>query len=156
MTELANVARNIFDVKQVTASATGGDMLLRGDEEQLKLVNATFADMLDGGSDVQLDITLYELDKTHMVNIGAQLPNSASVFSVEQEAQNIVNANQTTLNAVLNSGQFTLPTGISQSEIYLLEALALIKYAGVTDANITNLLGLVGSISGRATCGYLP
>lgn len=146
MQELANIARNIFDLKQVTASASNGEMVLRGDEPSLKLVNATFAEILDGGSDVELDINLYELDKTHQVNIGAQLPGGASIFSVEQEAQNLVNANQTTINAILAGGQVTFPSGISNSEMILLEALALIKYAGVTDANITNLLGFFGSI----------
>jgi general secretion pathway protein D len=148
MTEFANLARNIFDVKQVTASFTSGYILLRGDEPSLKLVNALYSEILDGGSEVQIDISLYELDRTHQVNIGAQLPSSATVFSVEQEAQNIVNANQATLNAILGSGQFTIPSGASQAKIYFLEALALIKYAGVTDANITGLLGLFGSIKG--------
>jgi hypothetical protein len=153
MTELANLARNVFDLKQVTASLSNGYMLLRGDEPTLKLVNATYADMLDAGSDIMFDLNLYELDKTHVNNIGATLPTSASVFSVQQEAQNIVNANQSALNTLLASGQFNQYLTNNSSLNTVLEALALIEYGGVSDANLTNLIALVGALNGVPLAG---
>jgi len=143
MSELANVARNIFDLKKVTASATSGDMLLSGDENTLKLVNATFADMLDGGSDVLLDINVYEIDKTRTVNIGAQLPGSAGVFSVTSELQSIVSQNQAILQQLINSGAITL-TGNYFHDLAA-EAFALIASGTVTLPQYTNLLGVFGT-----------
>jgi general secretion pathway protein D len=142
MSELANVARNIFDIKQVTASATGGDMVLRGDEPSLRLVNATFADMLDGGSDVQLDINLYEIDKTHMINIGAQLPSSAGAFSVAAEANSLIAANQTLLNEAVSSGALVLHgTALQQ----LIEQVVFLLASGTVSASqYSNLLGIFG------------
>jgi hypothetical protein len=104
ITELANVARNIFDLKQVTASATGGDILLRGDAPTLRLLNATYADMIDGGSDVVFDVHLYEVSKTNMRNVGAQLPSSAGVFSIAAEAQSLITANQSILSQAIAAG----------------------------------------------------
>jgi hypothetical protein len=153
MTELANLARNVFDLKQVTASLSNGYMLLRGDEPTLKLVNATYADMLDAGSDVMFDLNLYELDKTHVNNIGATLPTSANVFSVQQEAQKIVNANQSTLNTLLASGQFNQFLTNNSSLNTVIEALGLIEYGGVSDANFTNLIALVGALNGVPLAG---
>ena len=144
MSELANVARNIFDLKKVTASATNGDMLLSGDEATLKLVNATFADMLDGGSDVLLDINVYEIDKTHTVNIGAQLPNSAGVFSVTSELQNIVSQNQSLIQQLVNSGAITLNGNYFHD--LAVEAGALLASGAVSLPQYTNLLGVFGSL----------
>ncbi len=151
MQELANVARTVFDVKQVTASLTGGFMLLRGEERVLDQVNAIYADMLDGGAEVLLDVSLYEIDRTHENNIGVSTPTSANLFSIEAEAAKLVAANQSTINAVLASGQITL-TGNSTYNTFL-EAEYLLLYGGVTDANLTNLLGTVGTISGVPIAG---
>jgi hypothetical protein len=143
MSELANVARNIFDLKQVTASATGGNMLLRGDENTLKLVNATFADMLDGGSDVLLNINLYELDKTHTRDIGASLPSSAGVFSIAAEATSLISANQSVLTAAISSGILVLNGTPLQN---ILKELAFLVGSGAVSATqYTNLLGTFGS-----------
>jgi general secretion pathway protein D len=152
MTELANVARNVFDVKQVTASLTGGFMLLRGDERVLQQVNATYADLLDGGSEVLLDVKIYEIDKTHIDNIGVSTPSSASLFSLYNEAEKIVAANQSLVNTALASGAFTLTNNPSLN--ILLEAEYLIQYGGVVDANISNLLGTVGIFSGIPLLGF--
>ena len=108
MTELANLARNVFDLTQVTASATGGNMLLRGHEDTLHLVNATFADILDGGSDVLFDVRLYEIDRTTNNNIGATLPTYAGVFSIAAEAQSLISANQTLINQAIAAGMLVL------------------------------------------------
>jgi len=151
MQELANVARNIFDLKQVTASATAGDIVLRGDEPSLKLVNATFADILDGGSDVELDISLYELDKTHQVNIGAQLPAGASAFPLYTTAMNLITANQSLINQAISAGILTLtgnPSVDLPAELYLL------IQAGVSGSSaFSNLLTVFGMYSGLPFVG---
>jgi general secretion pathway protein D len=104
MQELANVARNVFDVKQVTASATGGYLLLRGDVNVLKQVNAVYDDMLDGSPEVLFDVTLYELDKTTTNNIGATLPGSAGAFDLLSSAQTLINSNQSLINQAVAGG----------------------------------------------------
>jgi len=139
MTDMANIARNIFDLKQVTASPTGGDILLRGDEKNLRILNATWADMLDGGSDVLLDIRMYEIDKTHMVNIGASLPTGAGVFPVASELLNILNSNQSVITQAVQAGIITL-TGNPAIDIPV--ELGVLSAAG--DLNIPQLTGLLG------------
>jgi tetratricopeptide (TPR) repeat protein len=142
MTELANVARNIFDLKQVTASATGGDMLLRGDERVLRQLNATFADMLDGGSDVLFDVTLYEIDQTHDRNIGATTPSSAGVFSIAAEAQSLISTNQSLLNQAIAAGLLTLTGTPLQNELKEIEFL--VGSGAIKATQYTNLLGTFG------------
>jgi len=151
MTELANLARNVFELKQVTASATGGHMLVRGDESTVTALNATYADMLDGGSDVLLDIKLYEVSKTHLVNIGASLPASLSAFSLVTSGQNLINANQSLIDEAISSGALKL-TGTSAANE--LTELAFLVAAGVSGASqFTSLLGTVGNYGGLPLLG---
>jgi len=139
MTELANLARNVFELKQVNASATEGRMLIRGDEPTVKALNATYADMLDGGSDVLLEIKMYEVSKDHLVNIGASLPTS------------LINANQSLIDEAISSGVLKLSGTAGQNE---LTELAFLVAAGVSGASqFTTLLGTVGNYGGLPLLG---
>jgi Flp pilus assembly secretin CpaC len=142
MQELANVARNIFDIKEVTASATGGFMLLRGNEQVLREVNAVYDDMLEGNPQVLFDVSLYEIDKTRDNNIGATLPNSAGVFSIAAEAQSLVNANQSIISQAVAAGLLTLNGSPLQNLIS--EVGFLIASGTVSASQYTNLLGIFG------------
>lgn len=142
MQELANVARNIFDVKEVTASSTGGFMLIRGDARVLREVNAVYDDMLDGNPEVLFDVSLYEIDKTLDNNVGAILPSSAGVFSIAAEAQSLVNANQSTLNQAIAAGLLKLNGTPLQNLIT--EVGFLVASGAVSATQYTNLLGVFG------------
>jgi general secretion pathway protein D len=142
MQELANLARNIFDIKQVTASATGGYLLLRGDENVLRQVNSVYDDMLDGNPEVLFDVDLYEFNKTSDNNIGAKLPNSVGVFSLAAEAQSLVSANQSLLNQAIAAGLLTLSGSPLQN--LLTEVGLLVASGTVSAAQYTNLLGVFG------------
>ncbi len=142
MQELANLARNVFDVKQVTASATGGYLLLRGDENVLRQINAVYDDMLDGSPEVLFDVNLYEVDKSIDNNIGATLPASVGVFSIAAEAQSLVSANQSLLNQAIAAGLLTLNGSPIQNLIT--EVGFLLASGTVSAAQYTNLLGIFG------------
>jgi general secretion pathway protein D len=142
MQELANVARNIFDIKEVTASSTGGFLLLRGDEQVLREVNAVYDDMLDGDPEVLFDVSLYEIDKTFNNNVGAVLPKSAGVFGVAAEAQSLVSANQALINQAVAAGLLTLNG--TPLENLITEVGFLVASGAVTAVQYTNLLGVFG------------
>ncbi len=142
MQELANLARNVFDVKQVTASATGGYLLLRGNENTLRQINAVYDDMLDGSPEVRFDVNLYEVDKSIDNNIGATLPASAGVFSIAAEAQSLVSANQSLLDQAIAAGLLTLNGSPLQNLIT--EVGFLVASGTVSASQYTNLLGIFG------------
>lgn len=151
MQELANLARNIFDVKEVTASATGGYMLLRGDANVLREVNAVYDNMLDGDSDVLFDVNVYELDKTATNNVGVTLPNAVSGFDVLSAAQNLITSNQSLLNQAVASGLISLTGSAGANE---LTEVAFLVAAGVSGASqFTELLGVLGTDGGLPLAG---
>lgn len=142
MTEMANLARAVFDLNSVTASPATDTIVLRGDPDSLKILNATYDGLLNGSSDVMLDIKLYEVDRSNTRNIGFQLPTSIGAFSVAQEAQQLVTANQSVINQAIASGVIKL-TGNTLTDL-ITEAAFLIGSGIVSSSQFTNLLGLVG------------
>ena len=151
MSELANVARQVFDLKQVTASQSAGDILVRGDSRTLKLLNAVYADMLDGGSDVQVDISLYEVTKNRTRNLGVQTPSSVGAFSFYTEAQTLISQNQSVIQAAVSSGVISLTGNLAHDlplEIGVLQAAGLLNIS-----QITGLLGTIGTFNGVPLAG---
>ncbi len=146
LTEYANLARNVFNLRVVNAVTNPGSLVLRGDEDTLKNVNATFADLVDGGSDVLVDLTLYEVDKSRINNIGAALPSSIGVFPVAATAQNLISANQSLISQAVANNLITL-TGNAYTDA-LTELEFLLASGTVSSAQFTNLLGVFGHYGG--------
>jgi general secretion pathway protein D len=138
MSELSNVVRNIFDLKQVTVQNGIGTMVVRAPESVLSAMNLTLADLIDGGSQVMLDLKLYSVDKSRSTNIGAQLPQQIGVYNVQNAAHNLVIANQTLVNQAVAQG--LVPAGSTDVTI----ALALIASGLVTSTLLSNTIGFFG------------
>jgi general secretion pathway protein D len=143
MQEMANLARAVFDLEKVTASPATDTIVLRGDPDNLKILNATYDGLLNGSADVMLDIKLYEVDRTNTRNIGFQLPSSIGIFSIAQEAQQLVTANQSVINQAIASGVIKT-TGNPLTDL-LTEAAFLIGSGLASAAQFGNLLGTVGN-----------
>jgi general secretion pathway protein D len=136
--DLGTVLRNVFEIKQLTIEKGLGDLVLRAPEDTLKAVNLTLADLIDGGSQVMIEVKMYAIDKTRQRNIGLQLPQQVGLYSVSGEAANIVNQNQTLVNQAISEG--LVPAGASNVEI----ALALIGSGLVQSSLLSSTLGVFG------------
>jgi type II secretory pathway component GspD/PulD (secretin) len=138
MDELGNVVRNVFDVKQLTVDKSAGTLVIRAPQETLTYVNLTLADLIDGGSEVMIELKLYAVDKTNQRNIGAQLPQQLGIYNVASAAQNLVTANQSIVNQAIAQG--LIPAGSSNITI----ALALIASGLVKSTLLSNTIGFFG------------
>lgn len=139
MDELGNVVRNVFDLpKQVTVNKVSGTLVIRAPEETLTYVNLTLADLIDGGSEVMIDLKLYSVDKTTQRNIGTQLPQQVGLYNVASEARNLVAANQSLVQQAIAQG--LIPAGSSDITI----ALALIASGLVQSTILSNTIGFFG------------
>ena len=104
VTEMSNVARNVFEAQQVTVSAGNGTMTVRAPSDKLAALNSTLAEMLDGRSEIQLDLRLYSIAKTRALNIGLQLPQQVTLFNVQSELNSIISANPGLVQQIISSG----------------------------------------------------
>src|SRR5271166_387560 len=104
ITDMGNVARNLFDAQQATVSQGNSTLTVRAPAEKLAVLNATLAEMLDGRSQIQLDVRLYSIAKTRTTNIGAQLPQTSTIFNVRSELNSLIANNQSLVQQIISSG----------------------------------------------------
>lgn len=138
MNDLGNVVRNVFDITQLSIEKGLGNLVLRAPEDTLKAVNLTLADLLDGTSQVMIQLKLYSIDKRRQRNIGTQLPQQVGLYSVSGEAAKIVNQNQDLVNQAIAEG--LVPAGASNIDI----ALALIGSGLVQSSLLSSTVGFFG------------
>jgi len=145
LAELGNMIKNVFEVKQLSVENSFGTLVVRAPAETLRVLNLTLADMLDGGSEVMIDVKLYSIDKSKTVNIGATVPNQAGAYNAASEATALVNANQSIVSQAISQG--LIPAGASNIEI----AAALLEYGLATSSLLSDTLAFVGG--GLTTTG---
>lgn len=104
LTQVETLAKNVFDAKQVKADPSAHTVTLRAPPSSLDAFNATMRDLLEGRSEVLLDVRLIQVAHISTRNTGAQLPQSMSAFNVYAEEQSILNANQSLVQQIISSG----------------------------------------------------
>lgn len=142
LNELVNIVKNIFDVKAVVASQQSGTIVIRAPESTITPLNYTLANLVDGQADVQMELKLFNVDRSHTRNTGVQTPTSVGAFSLAAEAQSLVSANQAIITQAISSGALTL-TGNATNDV-LQEAAFLILGGFATDARLSNLVAIFG------------
>ena len=145
LAELGNMIKSVFEVKQLSVENSFGTLAVRAPAETLRVLNLTLADMLDGGSEVMIDLKLYSVDKSRTVNIGANVPSQAGAYNAASAATALVNANQSVVTQAIAQG--LIPAGTSNIEI----AALLLEYGLATSTLLTDTLAFVGG--GLTTTG---
>jgi Flp pilus assembly secretin CpaC len=104
MNDVLSVAKNIFLVQQATLSLGEHTITLRAPQRTLEAFNATLQSLLDGRSEILLDVRLIQVAHTSDRNTGTQLPQSISAFNVYAEEQSVLNANASLVQQIISSG----------------------------------------------------
>jgi hypothetical protein len=104
MSDMGNVARNVFEAQQASVEAEEHTLTIRAPQSRIDALNHTFVDLLDGHSQLLLNMRLYEIAKTRTTNIGAQLPLQTTIFNVPTEVNQIIQANQSAAQQIVASG----------------------------------------------------
>ncbi|MGB9032248.1 MAG: hypothetical protein WCC27_19140, partial [Acidobacteriaceae bacterium] len=104
ITEITNIAKNVFTLRTASADVNQTALTVRGPTADLNALNKTLTTLLEGRGELQLDVRMYEIDRTKAVNLGAILPNQTTVFNVYSEARNILNSNASLVQEIISSG----------------------------------------------------
>jgi general secretion pathway protein D len=104
LTDVTNIAKNVFDVQQVSADPTAGTVLLRAPAKSLAAFNQTIRQIMDGQSQVMLEVRMIQIAHTMDRNTGVQPPQSITAFNVYAEEQSILSANQSLVQQIISSG----------------------------------------------------
>lgn len=104
LSDMSNLAKNIFDAQQSAADPSAGTLTIHASEKSLNAFNSTVRELLDGRSQVLLQVQMFQLAHTTNLNTGIKPPQSVSAFNVYTEEQSILNANQSLVQQIISSG----------------------------------------------------
>ena len=102
--EVALLARNVFAAQRVATDDSADTITLRAPQVSLNAFNNTIRTLLDGSSQVMLDVRLIQLLNSSTLTTGLQPPQSISAFNVAAEEQSILSANQSLVQQIISSG----------------------------------------------------
>jgi tetratricopeptide (TPR) repeat protein len=98
------VAKDIFGVSQAVVDPSAGTITLRAPADTLNALNATMRPLLDGRSQVMLDVRMIQLAHTTSRNTGAHLTQSMTAYNLYTEEQSILTANAALVQQIVSSG----------------------------------------------------
>ena len=104
LTDIGNLAKNVFNAQQAVTEPSSGTITLRAPQSTLDAFNATMSQLLDGHSQVLLEVRMIQLAHISARNTGVRPPQSVSAFNVYTEEQSILNANQDLVQEIISSG----------------------------------------------------
>jgi general secretion pathway protein D len=104
MTDVGNLAKNVFQVEHVAVQPTAGTLTVRATTDKLNAFNETLRLLLDGRSQVLLDVRLIQLAHNNAHNTGLQLPQQITAFNVYAEEQAILSQNAALVQQIISSG----------------------------------------------------
>jgi Flp pilus assembly secretin CpaC len=107
-------------MQHVVVGGASGTLTIKAPPNMLKIANYELADLLDGGSEVMLEMKAYAIDKTNMKDIGLPIGSSITAFNLYSEASQILTQYQSQISAAIASG--LIPANASPLQI--LEGLA--------------------------------
>jgi Flp pilus assembly secretin CpaC len=104
LNEVLSVAKTVFGVPQAMLSESQSAITLRAPDRTLKAFNATLQSLLDGRSQVLLDVRLIQVAHTGERNTGTQLPQTMTAFNVYAEEESILSSNASLVQEIISSG----------------------------------------------------
>lgn len=104
MTDIGNLAKNVFQAQQAVVEQGAGTLTIRATTDKLNAFNETLRPLLDGRSQVLLDVRLIQVMHTNQRNTGVQPPQQITAFNVYTEEQAILNQNQALVQEIIASG----------------------------------------------------
>ncbi len=139
LNDIANVLRNLFEIRLVTPQPAAGKIVVRAQRNILDAATRLLEGLGDSRPQVMLDVHVYEIANTLTRNMGLQIPNNFNLFNIPAGAlaalagQNI----QDLINQLISSG------GINQSSSQALSGL-LAQLSGQQSSIFSNPLATFG------------
>jgi general secretion pathway protein D len=104
LTEVSNLAKNVFSVQQATIDSTAETITLHAPADTLSTFNTTLSELLDGRSQILLDVRVIQVAHTSTRDTGVVPPQSFTAFNIYGEEESILSSNSTLVNEIVSSG----------------------------------------------------
>jgi general secretion pathway protein D len=147
LTEMGNMARNVFEVTQVNVDQSAGKIAVRAPIDTLTALNETLRELIAGRDQVLLEVRLIQIAHNSQRNTGIQPPQTLTAFNVYAEEQQILSQNASAVQQIISSG--LAAPGDTEAIIAI-----LIASGQVTSSLFSNGLALFGG--GLTLSGFSP
>jgi Flp pilus assembly secretin CpaC len=148
-TDMSNLAKNVLGVQQASVQPQQGTLTVRAPVDTLDALNKTFVDLLDGKSEVLLDVKIYEVENSRTRLVGVQPPQTTTIFNVPSELNGVIAGNQSLVQQIIASG-------LASAGDYAAIAAILIASGEVTSSILSSPFATFGNgltLTGLATSG---
>jgi general secretion pathway protein D len=122
LNDLANVIRNIFELRLVGVQPGKNTITVRGPREQVEVASSLLENLMEVKPELTIDVKEYELDTDNLQNTGLSLPTSFTIFNIPSEIRRVLG-------------------GDAQAVIDQLNATGTIDPSKIPAADLTNLQG---------------
>jgi len=123
--EIAGLLRSMLEPNQYSYQASLGSITVRAPERELVPLEAVLQELLNGRSEVLLEVEVYEIDMSSTRAAGVVLPGSTKLFNVASEVSRILAANADAVQQIIAKG--LADAGDYQKIVAILIAAGLVK-----------------------------
>jgi len=102
--EVQKIAQTVFSMQKAQLSKEEGAITIRAPASTLAAFDATMQGLLNGRSQVVLDVSIIQVAHTNARNTGLQLPQTVTAFNVLAEEQSLLSQNAALVQQIISSG----------------------------------------------------
>ena len=113
LTEVSNVAKNVFGVQQAVAEPSTATLTVRAAPKTLAAFNETMNELETGKSQIDLDVKVIQLAHINNRETGTTFFQQSSVYNLASEASSIISQNQSAVQQVIAAGLVPNANGIA-------------------------------------------
>ena len=104
MTAMSTLATQVFNMRQATIDHAAGSLIVRAPKQTIEAFNSTVRSLIDGHSQVVLNVKVIQVAHNSSRNLGVQPPQSFAAYNVYAEEQSILNQNASLVQQIISSG----------------------------------------------------
>ncbi len=101
---IVTMVRGVFKLQMVVYDAGSNSITIRGPQSRLNALNKTLSGLMQGESQILLDVKMYEISRTRTTDQGILLPSGTTLFNIPSEVRSIINSNQSLVQQIISSG----------------------------------------------------
>ncbi len=139
LTEVNQIAKNVFDAPQVTTQPSMGTLTVRAPAKTMAALNKTLAQLEQGKGQVDLEVKVIQL--AHIANreTGVTAFQQTGVYNAISEVQSIINSNQSAVQQIISQGLVPNDTTLNNQ----ITIIGILLAAGQLSGSIFNN-GIIG------------
>ncbi len=104
LTDVSNMAHNVFGVKQAIAQPSAETVTVRAPMRTLGAFNETVQELIDGHNQIDLNVKIIQLAHVSMQETGATFLQQTGVYNAYSEIQSILTQNASAIQQIISSG----------------------------------------------------